>query len=177
MGVTVYVFDTHQRARAAILDGVTELVHHEKGHTLEAAIPARFQAVPGEYLGFRCVDNRWRLFCITDTETDDAKGVDYIDAIDAAVDDLKYINVQDARQEDVTAKQAVETLISGTEWALGEVTATDKTGTTDAEWESLWSALQTVETVLDVRVVPYYLISALPAGRRNSFLPTLMPRK
>lgn len=154
----MYLFDTHQVVRAAIVDGVTELIHHEKNHTIDATIPAEYKAENGEYLGFECVDGRWRLFCINDVETDDAKGVDYIKALDAAVDDLTYINVQDARQETVTPRQAVETLLNGTEWAIGNVTTGNDTYTTDAEWESLWNALQTVEKVCDVRVVPYYTI-------------------
>lgn len=170
MGI-MYLFDTHQVVRAAIVDGVTEWIHHEKDHTIDVTIPAGYKAENGEYLGFECVDGRWRLFCITDVETDDAADVEYIEALDAAVDDLTYINVQDARQEGVTARQAVETLLNGTEWALGEVTAGGDTYTTDAEWEGLWHALQTVETVCGVRVVPYYTIEGgVITGKRVDVL-------
>lgn len=158
MGVTFYLFDTHQQVRAPLVEGVAEWIHHEGQHTLDAAIPIQHKGRPGEYLGMRCVDDRWRLFCITEADETDEKALTYIKATDAAVDDLTYMVVEDAYQENVTAEKAVETLLRGTGWRLGTVTAGDETKTTDAQWQSLWDALGAVASTFGVRILPYYVI-------------------
>lgn len=157
MGV-MYLFDSLQRVRAAIVDGVTQCIHNEADYTLDAAIPSKYNAEPGEYLGLFCVDDVWRLFCITDAEDEDNEGLCYIKATDAAVDDLQHIVVQDKYQEDVTAKTAAEALLAGTEWTLANVTTDDTTNTTDAKWVSLWEALTTLATVFEANLRPYYII-------------------
>lgn len=157
MGV-MYLFDSLQKVRAAILNGVTQCIHHEAAHTLDAAIPSTYQAEPGEYLGFLCVDGLWRLFCITEAEDDDTEGVCYIKATDAAVDDLEHIVVQDKYQEGVTAQTAAAALLEGTEWQLATVTTDETTNNTDAKWVSLWQALLTLAEVYGAQVEPYYII-------------------
>lgn len=154
----MYLFDARQNVRAVLKDGVTKWLHKEQTYALEAAIDSDYDARPGEYLGFLCVDERWRLFCIDKAEVDDDKGQTYIKATDAAVDDLKHIVTVDAYQEGVTAKEAVQKLIAGTEWALGAVTTDDAKNTTDAQYVALWDALQNVKTVFGVRIEPYYVI-------------------
>lgn len=157
MGV-MYLFDSMQKVRAAIVDSVKQCIHHEADHALEATIPSAHAAEPGEYLGFLCVDGRWRLFCITTADDDDEEGLCYIKATDAAVDDLQHIVVPEKRQEDITAQEAAEALLEGTEWQLATVTADDATNTTDAKWVSLWQALLTLAEVFEVQVEPYYII-------------------
>lgn len=157
MGV-MYLFDSLQTVRAAIVDGVTQCVHHESARTLDAAIPSKYQAEPGEYLGFLCVDGLWRLFCITEAEDDDAEGVCYIKATDAAVDDLEHKVVQDKYQKGVKAQAAAEALLEGTGWQLATVTTDNTTNTTDAKWVSLWQALLTLAEVYGAQVEPYYII-------------------
>lgn len=157
MGV-MYLFDSLQNVRAAIVDGVTECIHNEGDYTLDAAIPSKYNAEPGEYLGLLCVDDVWRLFCITDAEDEDNEGLCYIKATDAAVDDLQHIVVQDKYQENVTARAAAKNLLDGTEWTLDNVTTDDTTNTTDAKWVSLWEALTTLATVFGANLRPYYII-------------------
>ena len=154
----MYLFDTHQKVKAVLKDALSEWIHHEAKYTLDVAVKSGFAPRPGEYLGFECVDGRWRLFCIDKAQWDDDKQLTYVEATDAAIDDLNTIIVEDAYQENVDARTAVETLIAGTEWSLGNVTAGDKTGTTDAQYVTLWAALETVQTVLGVKVAPYYVI-------------------
>lgn len=157
MGV-MYLYDTHQKVKAVLKDALSEWIHHEAKYTLDVAVKSGFAPRPGEYLGFECVDGRWRLFCIDKAQWDDDKQLTYVEATDAAIDDLNTIIVEDAYQENVDARTAVETLIAGTEWILGNVTAGDKTGTTDAQYVTLWAAMETVQTVLGVKVAPYYVI-------------------
>lgn len=170
MGV-MYLFDSLQRVRAAVVDGVTQCIHNEADYTLDAAIPSKYNAEPGEYLGLFCVDDVWRLFCITDAEDEDNESLCYIKATDAAVDDLQHIVVQDKYQEDVTAKAAAEALLAGTEWTLANVTTDDTTNTTDAKWVSLWKALTTLATVFEANLRPYYIIEdGQIAGKRIDLL-------
>lgn len=154
----MYLFDSRQQVRAAIADGVTECIHHEHSYSLDATIPAEYTPRPGEYLGLCCVDGRWRLFCVTEAETDDAKGLCTVEATDAAVDDLQHIIIRDKLQEDTTAEAAAANLLDGTEWALGTVTTDDTANTTDAQWVNLWTALETLAEVFKARVTPYYVI-------------------
>lgn len=154
----MYLFDSLQTVRAAIVDGVTQCIHHESARTLDAAIPSKYQAEPGEYLGFLCVDGQWRLFCITEAEDDDTENVCYIKATDAAVDDMEHKVVQDKYQEGVTAHAAAAALLEGTGWQLATVTTDNTTNTTDAKWVSLWQALLTLAEVYGVQVEPYYII-------------------
>ena len=158
MGV-MCLFDGRQKLRAAMKDGVTEWIHHEHDYTLDATVLIKYSPRPGEYVGFECVDGLWRLFCIDKADEDSSKGLTYIKATDAAVDDMRSIVVQDAYQENVDASTAAETLLGGTEWRLGTVTAGTKKNTTDAQWTTLWDALQTAANVFGVRMVPHYVIS------------------
>lgn len=154
----IYLMDTQQRVRAPLVEGVERLLHHEHDHTLEAAISIKRRATTGEYIAMECVDGLWRLFCITKAEHDDGKSLTYITADDAAVDDLAHIVVQELYQEGMTARQAVEALISGTDWALGVDMSGSKTETMDAQWQSLWDGMQTIQTLYSVRILPHYVV-------------------
>lgn len=154
----MYLFDSRQQVRAAIADGVTECIHHEHSYSLDATIPAEYNPRPGEYLGLCCVDGRWRLFCVTEAETDDAKGLCTVEATDAAVDDLQHIIIKDKLQKDITAEAAAANLLDGTDWDLGAVTTDNTTNTTDAQWVNLWTAMETLAKVFKARVTPYYVI-------------------
>ena len=84
----VYIFDTARRVRKVLPGGVSELVHKEADYELEAEVTMGAGVRPGEFLGFRCVDGRFRLFEVDETEEDDLLAVTRITATDAAAAEL-----------------------------------------------------------------------------------------
>ena len=62
MAVEVYLYDSRKRLRKAIVWGISKLIHDERDFMLTAEILNAYAATPGEFLGFLCVDGRYRLF-------------------------------------------------------------------------------------------------------------------
>lgn len=156
MGVTVYLFDTHMTVRAVLARDVAELIHTEHEYMLDAKIPAEYAAEPGEYLGFACVDGRFRLFEIDDAEDDSSIGLTVISATDAAAAELNSIIAPETRLEGKTAAEMTAAVLEGSGWALGTVTATDRTGYAEWYYRKVWACLNEIKTIYNARVVPYY---------------------
>lgn len=156
MGVTLYVFDTHKQARRVLTSGVAELIHSEADWMLQARIPASVQAEPGEYLGFLCVDGAFRLFCIDTAEDSERDGLTSITATDAGVEELAGMVVRSAQAENVGAREAFAAILAETGWALGTVTATDRTGSVDVYYQTAWKAILDAQNTFDVRLVVRY---------------------
>lgn len=158
MAVTLYIFDPLKRVRKILVGGVTMLIHKEWEHSLTAEIPVSAGARPGEYLGFTCVDGRFRLFAIDTAEIDDDQGTIECTAMDAAVAEMLNTVIVDKTKEDATAKQTAEMLLQGTGWALGRVTESTTKNTVSAYYTSLWEALMGMQDLYKVRILPYYSI-------------------
>lgn len=156
MGVTVYLFDSHMSVRAVLAKDVVELLHTEHEYMLDAKIPARYAAEPGEYLGFACVDGRFRLFEIDDAEDDSSIGLTVISATDAGAAELNSIIAPETRLEGKTASEMTAAVLEGSGWTLGTVTATDRTGYAEWYYRKVWACLSEIKTIYNARVVPYY---------------------
>lgn len=154
--MTVLVFDVWKKVRAVIPEnGVTDLVHDEVENTLTAAIPQSMGLVPGEHIGFECIDGKFRLFAATKVENKDFDGTSIVTATDAIVQELKETIVEDLQQLDVTVTDAVKALLTDERWY---VTGYDP-GTLEksrAYYTSVWDMLKTFETLYQVRIIPYY---------------------
>ena len=157
-GLNLYLFDSKKKLRQPIVHGVSELIHAEDTYDLSAEIDAKYDAMPGEYLGFFCVDGRFRMFRIDTAEYDDAKDVTIITATDAAVSELANSVVPGAiRLTDGKLTAAVDAALKGSEFTVGEMTADGtKTGQMAEYYPKRWKALRAVAEEYDVRVVPYY---------------------
>lgn len=157
----VYLFDSRKRLRQAIVWGVSELIHAEDTFELNARIDAKYDAKPGEYLGFFCVDGRFRLFRIDTAEYDDAKDLTIIEATDAAVSELAHTVAKGGiRLEDKPLSTALDMTLDGSGFVLGNVTAdTKKTGWMTEYYPKRWKALRSIAEEYDVRVIPYYEIT------------------
>lgn len=153
----VYLFDAKRQVRRVLTSGVSELLHKEQDYLLTAEIPTDCHAMPGEYLGFTCVDSRFRLFEIDDAEDDDFKGITAISATDAAVSELATTVLVSLAAQDIQALDAVSRALSGTGWAIGTAQAGGRPGTVDLYYTSMWEALKTIADACNVRVLPYYL--------------------
>lgn len=156
MGVTVYLFDSHMSVRAVLAKDVVELLHTEHEYMLDAKIPARYAAEPGEYLGFACVDGRFRLFEIDGAEDDSSIGLTVISATDAGAAELNSIIAPETRLEGKTASEMTAAVLEGSGWTLGTVTATDRTGYAEWYYRKVWACLSEIKTIYNARVVPYY---------------------
>lgn len=156
MGVTVYLFDSHMSVRAVLARDVAELLHTEHEYMLDAKIPAQYAAEPGEYLGFDCVDGRFRLFEIDDAEDDSSIGLTVISATDAGAAELNSIIAPETRLEGKTASEMTAAVLEGSGWTLGTVTATDRTGYAEWYYRKVWACLNEIKTIYNARVVPYY---------------------
>lgn len=159
--IDLYLFDSRKRLRQAIVWGVSELIHAEDTFELNAEIAAKYDAMPGEYLGFYCVDGRFRLFRIDTSEYDDTKDVSIIEATDAAISELAHTVVPGAiRIEKESMQTALDASIEGSGFTLGTVTAdTAKTGYMTEYYPKRWKALRAIAEEYDVRVIPYYEIA------------------
>lgn len=167
----VYIYTGTLEARAAIVSGISELIHAERDYTLSATIPEKYRAVPGEYLGFRCIDGRFRLFLIDRVDGVEEDGTTEITATDAAVAELNGSVARGVTLDGKTAEEAVREIIAGTGFELGTVTTGSETGTGKYAYIKRWPALKRVAENLDVRIIPYYTIEgARITGRRVDVL-------
>lgn len=166
MAVTLYVLDSLKKVRAVITKGISELIHDEAGFALMAEIPAAYKADAGEYVGFECVDGRFRLFEIDTATDDEIRHVTEIRATDAAVAELSSSISENADQKEAQAPALAADILSGSGWELGAAENGERSGMVNLYYRSRWEALEELETVCGVRVEPYYVLSKNAVQRR-----------
>ena len=69
-------------------------------------------------MGFACVDGRFRLFEVDDTEEDDLLAVTRIDGTDAAVAELAEKVIEHVEIKDAAPADAVTAMLAGTDWTI-----------------------------------------------------------
>ena len=157
--MTVYLFDQWKQVRKIIPPtGVTELIHDEDNHQLHAVVDMQLRVHNGEHLGFMCADKRFRLFTVVMSEDFDDRGVTIITGMDASVQELREMIVEDCTQT-TTVKQTVEGLLrSAGALDLWTITGEDSTETkeTKAYFTSVWNILAQCEGLYLWQIVPYY---------------------
>lgn len=156
MGVTVYIFDSHKSVRAVLARSVSELLHTEEDWLLDAKIPVKYGAEPGEYLGFMCVDQKFRLFEIDEAADDSDTGTTVISATDAGAAELNARIAPETRLENKGAAEVLAAVLAGSGWAVGEVTATERTASVEYYYKKVWACLEDMRTAYNARVIPYY---------------------
>lgn len=152
----IYLFDTLMHVRRVITKGIAQCIHGERDHTLNAEIPATHNARPGEYLGFRCVDGRFRLFAIEYADNDDLTATSTITARDAAVDELAGTIITLENTQNATAQEAVAAIAAKTAFTIGENEAGRNTASAKGGMMSAWSALSEAESAYNLFFAPYY---------------------
>ncbi len=156
MGVTVYLFDSHKSVRAVLARSVSELLHTEEEWLLDAKIPVKYGAEPGEYLGFMCVDQKFRLFEIDEAADDSDTGTTVISATDAGAAELNARIAPETRLENKGAAEVLAAVLAGSGWAVGEVTATERTASVEYYYKKVWACLEDMKAAYNARVIPYY---------------------
>ena len=156
MGVTLYVFDSVQKVRKILVDGIAKLVHTEEDDALDATVPISTKIRPGEYLGFECVDRAFRLFRVDEAEEDDEEGLTYAKATDAAVAELSGLVVENLLLKDKTAEQAVRAVVDDFGWEIGTVETGSKKETSRMYYHTVWEGLQELSDLYKMRVAARY---------------------
>lgn len=162
--MTLYIFDAAKRVRKIVPgNGVTDLVHDEAAYTLYATVDMSTAVQNGEYIGFRCVDGHFRLFCVAKTEGQDDNHTTIITATDAAVKELQEMIVEELQQLDTGLKAAIAGLLGATEggsaWTVyGQ--EPDRLEKSRAYYASIWSMLETYMVLYEWQIIPYYTFSS-----------------
>lgn len=160
MGLTIYLLDKQRSLKRAISRGIAELIHSEGDKTLQAEIAIGYRPHSGEYIAFRCVDGRHRLFEIDVVDQLDEEGVDYIEAVDASVAELRSTIATEAAVKNKNADAAMRALLAGTGWTIGKVEANGYVGNIrDAEFEPIADVMERIADTAEVKLEPYYELS------------------
>lgn len=151
----VYLFNKWKKVRQIVPENkLAKLIHKEAKYTLDAELAVDIAVQPGESLGFRCVDGRFRLFEISAAKENDYRGVVEITATDAIIAELKGIIIEDVQQLDASLKTAIRGLLPE-EWEIvGD--EPDRLEKSRAYYATAWTMLQTFEQLYEWRIIPYY---------------------
>ena len=142
-----------------------QLQHTEADGTLYAQLPASASPNPGDSIGFRDINGRYRLFEISTRELREPDGYWEINAVDKAIRELMDEPITEQRARDISITTYLPRLLQNTRFSVGTVAVTP-TGTSTAYYESVWSALVKTMSAFDVRLIPYYtLTGGLISGR------------
>lgn len=169
----LYLFDHNLEVKKMMHDGVEALVHHEAAGQITATIPGNAKPEPGDVLGFLCIDGRFRLFCLTDTEYEDATGQNIVDGVDLAIREMTETVIPGEKQLlDVTAAEAVAAWLQGTGWQIGVSTAGSEKRKLRTYYQPLWEIMAALMDAYAIRIVPYYVMQdGKIAGRRVDIMP------
>lgn len=158
MGVTLDLFSTKRRYRGTVVTGLYELVHDERSWTVTASIHTKRNVRNGEYIGFRCVDGRYRLFEVNDTKHEEMTSMLTITATDAAIGDLQGSIVEKVAVESATITEAVQGVMSGLGWQVNVLSSTDDTEDVKAYYKPAWAVLSSIADAYNVRITPHYRV-------------------
>lgn len=157
--MTVYLFDESGALREALAqDEVVDLIHDVANYALDAILAGTVEAKTGEYIGFRCVDGRFRMFAIEECLYRDDKKTLELSATDRAVIELSESIIEEVQLLDATLKEALQTLMpEGWEIVGGDPEQREKSR---AYFASAWTMCQTLGELYGWRIIPYYTFDA-----------------
>lgn len=158
MAVTVYIFGTDRRVRAPLgPEQAQDLIHDENEHKITVSVSAAHNVKNGEYIGFRCVDEHFRLFCVTNTVLDDDKRLIDVTATDAIVQDMKEAIIESNQQLDVSLLEALAAYVPDESWVIAGEAPVDRLEKSRAYYTSLWTMVTTLEQLYEWAIDAYYL--------------------
>ncbi len=155
MAVDLYLYDDQRNLRGTALWGVSKLIHDERDFMLTAELSSGYGVSAGDYVGFTCVDGRYRLFRADKAETDVGAGMTTVTATEAAVAELSNSIVRAVRYEETDAATAARAAIEGSGFTLGK-TAAGRKGPIQKAYAQRWKVLREIESVCNVRIIPHY---------------------
>ena len=155
MAVDLYLYDDMMRLRGTAVWGITKLIHDERDFMLTAELASIYGVTSGQYVGFTCIDGRYRLFRVDKTETNVGAGMTTATATESAVAELSNSIVRAVRYEETDAATAAQDALEGSGFTLGSA-ATGRKGPVEKAYTSRWKVLREIESVCNVRVIPHY---------------------
>lgn len=172
MGLTVWIFDKARVMRRACHQ-VIELTHSEADGEMTAELPSWYRVKPGESLGLKCADGRFRLFEVETEDVLDDTGTVELTGRDAAWTELAGTIAESAEIKNKPAADAMRALLAGTGWSLGSVTGSGDVGEIeDASFETLESAMERIADTAKVELVPHFTFDGLRiSGKKIDVLP------
>lgn len=162
MAVTVFIFDAARNMRRIAASGIVTLIHDERNYTLTAEMDPAYGVKNGEYIGFTCVDGRFRLFRVDRAETDDYSTT--ITATEEAVSRLVGTTIGGVKLEGATAAQAIHAILNGRDWTLGTDASGGKTADIAAQYTTAWKAITDAADLYNVRAVAHYELNGRLIG-------------
>lgn len=158
MGVTLDLFSTKRIYRGTVVNGLYDLVHDERSWIVTASINAERMVLNGEYIGFRCIDGRYRLFEVGDVKHDEQAGTATITATDASIGDLQGSIVEKVAIEKAGIAKAANDVMSDLGWQVNVLSTTEDTEDVKAYFKPAWDVLNSIADAYNVRITPHYLI-------------------
>lgn len=155
MAVDLYLYHGSKTLRGVAVWGISKLIHDERDFMLTAEIANKYAVRPGEYVGFSCVDGRYRLFKAERAVVHPAAGFTTVTATEAAVAELANSVLPEARMENATADALAAAVLEGSGFVLGR-TAQGRTASLSKYRAKRWRALRDIESACGVRIIPYY---------------------
>lgn len=155
MAVDLYLYHANKTLRGVAVWGISKLIHDERDFMLTAEIVNRYAVRPGEYVGFACVDGRYRLFKAERAVVHPAAGFTAVTATEAAVAELANSVLPEVRMENATADALAAAVLEGSGFVLGE-TAQGRQASLSKYRVKRWRALRDIESACGVRIIPYY---------------------
>lgn len=151
----IYLFDQNKKLKKPVKN-VIEYIHREGEYTAEAQIRKKDEPAYGEFFGFMCADERFRLFLITIIDTDDETGVCTLTGIDAAVAELDGIVVERVAMQNVRAWDVIPPMLKNTGWDNRFTVWGEYFSAEDLYYTTAWTVMQTVGLLSKVRFDPVY---------------------
>lgn len=158
MGVTLDLFSTKRIYRGTVVNGLYDLVHDERSWTVTASVSAARKVLNGEYIGFWCIDGRYRLFEVSDVKHEEQTATATITATDASIGDLQGSIVEKVAIEKAGIAKAVNDVMSGLGWQVNVLSDTEDTEDVKAYFKPAWDVLSSIADAYNVRITPHYLI-------------------
>ena len=155
----IYLFSPQLVCLGAV--EAASLVQSEASYQVTAELRTTMEITSGFCIGFFHIDAKFRLYEIDSVDYRDDPGDLYITGTDLAVRELTDIVVTDIRCVEMTASAALAHLLeaSNSGWVVGDVVTTDATSSRHY-YKSLWESVVVLMDKYQVRMVPYFTISA-----------------
>lgn len=133
--------------------------HEEMTLTLEFPYLPDKKIQRGQRVGFRDVLGAWQVFEARKTETMEPDHYQRVTCEHIAIAELTDEHFAGSSLTDVTASAALTSLLTGTLWSVGNVTATG-TSSADLGMGSVWQDVRAIEKSWNVYITPRVTVGA-----------------
>lgn len=144
-----------------------EWTHEELSLSLEFPYASGKQIQRGQRVGFTDSLGVFQTFEVRKVETMEPDHYQRATCEHIAVAELTDEHTENAEFTDVTAQMALSSLLTGTLWSVGNVTASN-TSSADIGMGSVWQGVRSIETAWNVYITPRVTVGA--SGITGRFL-------